>query len=55
MKKQSKNLLKLEHKVLFVFRENMPKTHNNLITGIIDTTTITTTTTIPTGKTGGGF
>lgn len=54
MKKQTKNLLKLEHKVLFVFRENKPKIQNNF-TDIIDTTTVTTITTIPTGKTGGGF
>lgn len=48
MKKQTKNLLKLEHKVLFVFRENKRVTRNNFITDILDTTTSSTSSTIPT-------
>lgn len=58
MKKQTKNLLKLEHKVLFVFRENKQQGKNNHITDIFDTTTGTTltSTTVPTtAKTTGIF
>lgn len=49
MKKQTKNLLKLEHKVLFVFRENKQKDKNHF-TDTFDTTTGTTltSTSVPT-------